>query len=284
VAIKADPSGARIAAVVQITPQTRAVVTGASRGIGRALTERLAARGATVGLAARSAPELSALADALPAPSRAGGHPVLACDVGDRASVAAALSTFIDRTGGLELIVANAGVAHYGPFRDQSSELVERMTRINWLGTVHTVAAALEHMLDRGEGHVVIVASGAALRSFPWAAVYGATKAAQRGFGEALRHELSGTGVSLTMVYPGEIGTSLHDHEQAMPDWYRGGADASPASKLAARTVRAVERDQRALYYPGMVRVMGVVHGVSPRLGDHLLAALRGGTAAPRRD
>ena len=71
----------------------------------------------------------------------------------------------------------------------------------------------------------MIVSSGAGLRAFPWAAGYGATKAAQRGFAEALRHELSGSGVSVTTVFPGEIATALHDHEKdSLPDWYHGGA------------------------------------------------------------
>ena len=104
------------------------------------------------------------------------------------------------------------------------------MSEVNWHGTLRTVHFGLPHLLDRANGHVVVVSSGAALRSFPWAAVYGGTKAAQRMFAEALRHELSGTGVSLTTVYPGEIATHLHDHEKdRMPDWYRGGPSAASA-------------------------------------------------------
>jgi short-subunit dehydrogenase len=265
---------------MEIGPGTRAFVTGASRGIGRCLVEHLAQRGVTVGLAARSTGELEALADALP-----GEHHVLACDVTDRASVQAAVDGFIAASGGLELLVANAGITHYEPVRFQDVERLEEMTAVNWLGTVYTVKAGLDHMLDRGRGHVVVVSSGAGLRSFPGAAGYGATKAAQRMFAEALRHELSGTGVSLTTVYPGEIATSLHDHEQhAMPDWYRGGGGAAPAGALATRIVRAVERDQRSLYFPAIVRLLGVVHGASPRAADALLRRMRGASAAPRRD
>jgi short-subunit dehydrogenase len=181
-------------------------------------------------------------------------------------------------------VVANAGIAHYGPFREQAAEAVERMTRVNWLGTVHLVAAALPHLLERGHGHVVIVSSGAGHRAFPSAAVYGATKAAQRGFGEALRHELAGTGVSLTMVYPGEIATSLHDHERAtMPAWYRGGPQAASADELAEKVVAAIERDRRAVHFPPAVRLLAALHGLSPRAADVLLRTLRGSSAAPRR-
>ncbi|HEX8106001.1 MAG TPA: SDR family NAD(P)-dependent oxidoreductase [Solirubrobacteraceae bacterium] len=265
---------------MRIEVGTRALVTGASRGIGRAIASALAARGATVGLAARSQDELEALAASLP-----GTHHALPCDVGDRDSIGAAVDAFRERAGGLDLVIANAGVAHYGPFADQPLEHAERMTRINWLGTLYTVHAALPHLLDRASGHIVVVSSGAGLRSFPFAAVYGATKSAQRGFGEALRHELSGSGVGLTMVYPGEIASSLHDHEKAsMPDWYRGGPDAVPAERLAAALIKAVEADARALHHPPLVRLLGIAHGISPKLGDRVLRRLRGGTAAPRLD
>src|SRR3982074_3596385 len=211
---------------MEIGEGTRALVTGASRGIGRALVEAVAACGATVGLAARSTDELEALAATLP-----GAHHVLECDVTDADAVAATVESFIAAAGGLELVVANAGVATYGPFREMDlAQLDGLKTQWNWLGTVYPVHAALPHLLDRAEGHIVLLSSGAGHRSFPWAAVYGATKAAQRMFGEALRHELSGTGVSLTVVYPGEVATALHDHERdRLPDWHRGDTQAVDA-------------------------------------------------------
>lgn len=260
---------------MRIEAGTRALITGASRGIGRALATELAGRGAQLGLAARATGELEALAAALPG----GPHEAIECDVADAGSVERALAAF----GDIDLLVANAGITHYGPFAEQPLANAERMTRVNWLGTLYTVSAGLPGMLARGRGHVVIVSSGAALRSFPSAAVYGATKSAQRMFGEALRHELAGTGVSLTVVYPGEIATSLHDHEKdAMPAWYRGGPNAAPPEKLAAKIVDAVERDARSLHYPPLVRLLGALHNLSPRAADALLRRLRGSSAAQR--
>ena len=264
---------------MQIGPDTRVVVAGASKGIGKSLCEQLAARGATLGLVARSEGPLRELAESLP-----GEHLVLPCDVGDRAEVEAAITQFAGHAGGIDVLIANAGVANYGPFTEVPLELAEEMTRINWLGTLYTVHAGLPLMLDRAEGHVVIVSSGAGLRSFPWAAVYGATKAAQRMFGEALRHELSGSGVGLTMVYPGEITTSLHDHEKdRLPDWYRPG-NSVPAAEMAAAIIKGIESDARGVYHPPVVRLLRIVHGISPKLGDRMLRMLRGGTAAPRID
>ncbi|HEX2396604.1 MAG TPA: hypothetical protein VHI73_00535, partial [Solirubrobacteraceae bacterium] len=96
---------------------------------------------------------------------------------------------------------------------------------------------------------------------------------------------LADTGVSLTTVYPGEIATSLHEHErETMPAWYRGGEEAVAPERLAEKVMEGVERDARSIYYPRLVRVLGAAHGVSPRASDAMLRRLRGATAAPRRD
>ena len=260
---------------MHLGPGTRALVTGTSRGIGRALAERLAARGVTVGLVARSRREIEALADALP-----GDHVVLGgVDVSDREAVAGA----VERFGRTDVVVANAGVAHYEPFAEQAVEHFEEISRVNWLGTLYTVHAALPRLLRQGSGHIVVVSSGVAHRAFPSAAVYGATKAAQSVFAEALRHELSGTGVSLTTVYPGEIATSLHDRYRGrMPSW-ADMSNRAPAHRMADRIVRGIERDERQVYVPAFVRLLGVVNGVSPAAADALLRRLRGPAAAPRR-
>jgi short-subunit dehydrogenase len=136
-------------------------------------------------------------------------------------------------------------------------------------------------MVARRRGHVVVVSSGAALRTFPGAAVYGATKAAQRGFAEGLWHDLDGTGVGVTIVYPGEVATSLHDHQRdKLPSW-RQGREAD-VDECAAAIVKGVERDARNVYFPPEVRLLRAVHGLSPRLADLALRRLRGRSAAPR--
>ena len=118
---------------------------------------------------------------------------------------------------------------------------------------------------------------------FPGAAVYGATKAAQRGFGEALGHELAGTGVGLTMVYPGQIRSSLHDHEkERMPAWYRLERSTDPGP-LAAAVVGAVESGASEVFYPANVRLLRIMHGLRPKLADALLRRIMHPSAAPRR-
>jgi short-subunit dehydrogenase len=260
---------------MQVEPGTRVLITGASRGIGEALARAFAARGCVLGLVARSEAELESLARSLPGE----GHAALPADVADPGSISAA----VERFGQVDVLVANAGVAHYGPFQEQELELAERMTRVNWLGTLYTVKAALPRMLDRARGQIVIVSSGASHRAFPFAAVYGATKAAQSGFAEALRQELSGSGVSVTTVYPGEVQSHLHDHQpDRLPDWNDREKNAAPAEPLAQRVVAAVERDARSVHYPPAVAALRVVQVISPRLADRVVRAARGKTAAPR--
>jgi short-subunit dehydrogenase len=242
---------------VQLGSGTRVLVTGASRGIGAAVADAFEQRGCEVGRVSRTGE--------------------LAADVSERDSIAAA----VERFGPVDVVVANAGIAHYMPFAQMPNDLIEQLTRVNWLGTVYTVQAALPGMLERGRGHIAIVSSGAGIRSFPGAAVYGATKSAQRGFGEALRHELKGSGVGLTMVYPGQIKSSLHAHEKArMPDWYDLDRVAAP-EPLAKLVVDGVEKDKREVFYPPNVRLLRIAHGVRPALADAMLRRIMNRSAAP---
>jgi len=251
------------------------LVTGASKGIGQAIARAFAARGATLGLVARRREPLEELARELPGD----GHLAVDADVSDPDAIARAVEEF----GDVDVVVANAGITHYRPFAQLPLDEARHMNDVNWLGTIYTVWSALPRMIERRQGHIVVVSSGGGVRGFPSAAVYNGTKAAQRGFAEALRHELAGTGVSVTTVYPGEIETSLHDHElDHMPEWYRLDRRA-PAGPLGEQVVEAVENDQRELFYPPAVRMLRIANGLSPRLGDLVLRRILGRSAAPRR-
>jgi short-subunit dehydrogenase len=263
---------------VLVDSATRAIITGASKGIGRATAEAFAARGARLGLLARNEDDLEELAGELDT-----GVVVLAADVTKHAQVERVIGRFVEAAGGLDVLVANAGMARYAPFAEQAIDDAKQMVEVNVLGTLYTVKAALPHMLDGAHGHIVIVSSGAGLRAFPSAAVYGATKAADRAFAEALRHELSGTGVSVTTAFPGEVATDLHvGREARLPDW-RDSDGAIPPESVAAAILEGVEEDRRAVYIPREVRLLGL-NAVAPKLTDRIVAAARGATAAPRRD
>jgi 3-oxoacyl-[acyl-carrier protein] reductase len=172
-----------------------AVVTGASRGIGAAVARLLHARGANLGLASRSGDDLG-----LP------GSVAAPCDVRDAAALRRLCDATAERFGGIDILVANAGVGAFGPVLELSQEHVDEMIDVNLKGTIHAVRAALPHMLGR-PGDIVTLASDAGRRGFPYETVYCATKFGQVGFTRALDHELRTHGIRCTNVCPGGVAT-----------------------------------------------------------------------------
>jgi 3-oxoacyl-[acyl-carrier protein] reductase len=173
-----------------------AFVTGASRGIGAAVSRALAGQGVKVGLASRRGDDL-------------GVGLGLRCDARDRGEVEAAVARTVEEFGRLDICVANAGVGSYHPFLDTPVEHVEEMIELNLLGTIWTVRACLPHLLERGEGDVVTLASEAGRRGLPGEAVYCASKFGQVGFTRALDHEVREQGVRCTNVCPGGVATDF---------------------------------------------------------------------------
>ncbi len=175
-----------------------AFVTGASRGIGRAVALALAEAGVELGLASRSGDDLGLV-----------GVVARACDVRRPDQVEAAVSATVEKLGRLDILVANAGVGAYGPFLDLPPDQLEEMVDVNVKGTLYAVRAALPHLLQSGEADIVTVASEAGRRGLPFEAVYCASKFAQVGFTRALDHELRERGVRCTNVCPGGVATDF---------------------------------------------------------------------------
>ena len=175
-----------------------ALVTGASRGIGRAVAQSLAAVGVRLGLASRSGDDLG-LDDVV-------AHP---CDVRDAADLERIVGDTVARFGRLDILVANAGVGAYGPFLELPPEQLEEMIDVNVRGTIYATRAALPHLLESGEADLVTIASVAGLRGLPLEAVYCASKFAQVGFTSALDHELREQGVRCTNICPGGVATDF---------------------------------------------------------------------------
>jgi 3-oxoacyl-[acyl-carrier protein] reductase len=175
-----------------------ALVTGASRGIGRAVARSLGQAGAKLGLASRSGDDLGL--DGVVAQS---------CDVRQPEQLDAIVSATVERFGRLDILVANAGVGAYGPFLDLPPEHLEEMVDVNVKGTLYAVRAALPHLLESGEADIVTIASEAGRRGLPLEAVYCASKFAQVGFTRALDHELREHGVRCTNICPGGVATEF---------------------------------------------------------------------------
>jgi NADP-dependent 3-hydroxy acid dehydrogenase YdfG len=175
-----------------------ALVTGASGGIGAAVSRKLHDAGASVGLISRRGDDLGL--------ERGLG---VRCDVRDRGAVGGAANEVVERFGRLDIAVANAGVGAYGPFLELDPEQLEAMIDINLKGTLYTAAATLQHLIDSGEGDFLSLASVAGLRALPGEAVYNASKFGQLGFTRALDHELREHGVRSTCICPGGVKTGF---------------------------------------------------------------------------
>jgi NADP-dependent 3-hydroxy acid dehydrogenase YdfG len=175
-----------------------ALVTGASRGIGAAVARSLAAEGVRLALASRSGDDLGL-----------GGAVARPCDVRRPEDLEALAAEAVERFGGIDILVANAGVGAYGPFLDLPADQLEEMIDVNVKGTLYAVRAALPHLLESDAADIVTLASEAGRRGLPLEAVYCASKFAQVGFTRALDHELREHGVRCSNVCPGGVATDF---------------------------------------------------------------------------
>jgi NADP-dependent 3-hydroxy acid dehydrogenase YdfG len=184
-----------------------ALITGASRGIGAAIASSLSGAGVRLGLASRSGDDLG-IAGAVARP----------CDVRDAASVADMVAATVDRFGGLDILIVNAGVGAYGPILDLPADQIEEMIDVNVKGAIHAARAAIPHLVRSDAADLVMVASEAGRRGLPYEAVYCASKFVQVGLTSALDHELREQGVRCTNVCPGGVATDFAMGRGRTPD------------------------------------------------------------------
>ncbi|MEH0972830.1 SDR family NAD(P)-dependent oxidoreductase [Micromonospora sp. CPCC 205546] len=180
----------------------RVLVTGGARGIGAALARRLHQRGARVVVVGLE-PEL--LADVS---ATCGDAPWSSCDVRSRAQVDAAVEMAVDRLGGLDVVVANAGIAAQLPLVGGDPDVFERTNAVNVLGTYYTLRAAAPH-LSHPNGYALVIASLAAAVHAPLLGAYSASKAAVEALGNTLRVELRPSGARAGVAYFAELDTDM---------------------------------------------------------------------------
>ena len=234
-----------------------AVITGASRGIGAAVARAAAREGATVGLIARDEVDLKAVLE-----STGGRGAIAVADVADPDALTIALGQLEAQLGPPDILVANAGIGQYGAFADVTAEEVERVIRVNVLGTVHAIRLVVPGMIERRRGHVVTLGSIAGRLGSPFEAVYSASKFAGVGLTEALVVELEPYGIGVSMVNPGPVATHFgeargHPYDRARPK-------AVPAEDVATAVIRAVAGDKHEQYVPAAFRGAVVTRHLLP--------------------
>ena len=177
-----------------------AVVTGASSGIGRAVAQELLARGAAVVIAARSRERVDEAAAALGT-----GCTGVVADVTRAEDVARLIDGTIDTHGGIDILVANAGVYVGGDLWESDPEALDRLLTTNVNGVVRTVRAVLPHLLERREGDILVTSSVSGHQAIHWEPVYSASKHALQAFVHGMRRQLIGTGIRIGAIAPGIV-------------------------------------------------------------------------------
>jgi NAD(P)-dependent dehydrogenase (short-subunit alcohol dehydrogenase family) len=234
------------------------LVTGAARGIGEEVARQAAARGARLALIGLEPERLAALAGEL-----GGAHAWFEADVTDQEAVDRAVAAAVDAHGGIDVVVANAGVQHNGTVAVTPVDVVVRTIDVNLIGVIRTVSAALPHVIER-RGYVQMVSSAAAFTALPGMAAYCASKAGVEQFGNVLRLETAHKGVRVGTVHPSFIDTDLVrdqraelavvDESLAKLPWPMNSTTS--VHDCAAAMIDGIERRRRRVYVPREVRLV----------------------------
>jgi NAD(P)-dependent dehydrogenase (short-subunit alcohol dehydrogenase family) len=250
------------------------LITGASSGIGRATALRLAARNCRLGLAARNEAALAEVEGAVR--ERGGQALVLPTDVTEADQCRRAVEATAERFGGLDVLLCSAGLSLRGYFAGSNLDALERVVRVNFLGTLYVTHFAVPHV-KRSRGSLVALSSLTGLRGVPSYAVYGASKFAVRGLYESLRLELRRDGVHVGVVYPGFVDTPLRDNVlgpdgRPWPEPPDPPFRIWPVEKCVDRILTLIEKRRGEALLPAFTGPLLTLDDVLRRwLGDFLL-------------
>src|SRR5215212_10235605 len=237
------------------------LITGAARGIGAETARRLTAKGARVALVGLEPDRLRALADELG--ERAAWFEA---DVTSQKSMDGAVAGTVAAFGGIDIVLANAGVANNGTVAISPADAIARTIEVNLLGVARTVSAALPHVTER-RGYLMLVSSTAAFTMMPGMAAYAASKAGVEQFANCLRLEVAHKGVDVGSVHPGWIDTDLVREQRKDLKTFDAAFDKFPwplnattsVGECADAIVDGIERRRRKVYVP---RAIGLIQAL----------------------
>lgn len=230
----------------------RVLITGAARGIGAATAAELARRGARLSLVGLEPDLLERNAKEL-----GDQHMRVEADVTDQSALDAAVAATVDRLGGIDVVIANAGVVNLGTMRTADPDEAARTIDVNLIGPYRTVAASVRHLAD-SRGYVLIVASVASFTPVPGGAAYAASKAGVESLSATLRLELAQYGITVGSIHPSWIDTDMvRLVEDALPAFKRmregmpwPANTLTPVEDCAIAFANAVERRALRTYVP----------------------------------
>ncbi|MFN5733732.1 MAG: SDR family NAD(P)-dependent oxidoreductase [Planctomyces sp.] len=247
-----------------------AFLTGAAAGIGRALARALAAAGCHLFLVDRDADGLRRLQDEL----SGSGVTVrsVVCDLADAVSVDRVVMRALEQTGGIDLLINNAGVCCYGPTDQMTQAQWDWLMSINLLSPIRITQALLPHLLLREDPHIVNMCSISGLVAGGRLAAYHTSKFGLVGYTEALRAEYGRRGVGVTAICPGPVRTNLYDSGQSLRDGTRVPLPpawlCATAEQVAAATVRGILGDRRRVLVTPMAHGLSMLSRLAPWLID----------------
>ncbi len=236
------------------------LITGAARGIGAESARRAAAAGANVALVGLEPEELDRVA------AQCGSNAAaFECDVSDWDALERAVRGTVERFGGIDVVMANAGISPAGMVRSIDPRAFERTIEVNLLGVWRTVRACLPHVIER-KGYVLLTASLAAAMHAPGMAPYAASKAGVEAFGDSLRAEVKRLGVDVGVAYFGFIDTDMvrgvdeHPVLKSLRNDSLGPLSRSaPVSAVGRAVAKGMENRSRWVVVPGWVRILLVL-------------------------
>ncbi len=241
------------------------LLTGATGGIGSAIASELSARGASIIAVGRRLSCLTLLCERLRS-SRCDILPI-AADIADPTQRDSLVATVLERTRRLDILINCAGIQNFGFFENERNEQTSAMFGINTIAPIALINAFLPHMLTNRSGRIVNVGSISGSIGIPCFASYSASKFALRGFSEALRRELSGSGVGITYVAPRYTRTAFNRLEVVRMAYALNMRQDEPRA-VAARVVSAIETNRDNRYFGWRERFFVRLNSVLPRLLD----------------
>jgi short-subunit dehydrogenase len=251
------------------------IITGASSGIGRALAERLAARGAKLVLAARRQDRLAALSNELKTKHNADCLP-LTIDVSNPDDTARMISETLRHFGRLDVLVNNAGVLYMESILTMPLADMHKMMDTNFWPLIHTVRQAAP-ALSQSRGQVINIGSGAGRRGLSYMAAYSATKFALTGLTESMRVELAPQKIAFTTVYPGGVETEMPAgvDRTKLPPNYPAHIHGISAERVAKAVEKAIKYRSLEVYVPWWVKYAAYLSVIFPELGDFIVRKFR---------
>lgn len=250
----------------------RILITGSSKGIGKALAERFAKEGAQVALVARSADTIEALAKTL-------GGKAYPADLTNLDDVTALIER-VEADGPIDILINNAGISYCNWAPHHSAQDIEAIFRTNLLAPVHLCNQLIPRMLARGGGHIVNMSSLAAVLTPPGLVHYGASKAGLSHYTAGLRQDLRDLPIGLTLVQIGSVDTDLDDETRAYPPFKEFLGDKPPSDRtdmsvLIDGIVEAIRHNKRHVRYPKAIAFLPAIVEIPRRLSEAMFKKIK---------